>query len=195
MRNSSHRPGCMRRLPASHSCHPRRVQWMSAAAAVCDKPEASRAALISAGAGLAEGPFDPRFGWLDTPKSLLPAPHPEEAVVFNRRDGFVVDFEFGDAQLFNDGFHALLARFGGQLFDEGASLFAGSFVVKDFNEGFEDFGLGHFSLQPLFPRRGGQQCAVHELNNTRTACNCKNFLRKIFGATTPPHNKTNRRTA
>lgn len=161
---------------------------MSAAAAVCDKPAASRADRISAGAGLAEGLFGPRFGWLDTAKSLLPATHPVKAVVFNRRDGFVVDFEFGDAKFFNDGLDALLARFGGQFFDEGASLFAGGFVVKDFNEGFEDFRLGHFWLQPLFPRRGGQQRAVHELNNTRIACNCKNFLHKIFEAATPPHN-------
>ena len=39
MRNSSQKAGCMRRLPASHSCHPRSVQWIRAAAAVCESPD------------------------------------------------------------------------------------------------------------------------------------------------------------
>ena len=37
---------------------------MSAAAAVCERPAASRAERTSAGVGLAEGPRGPRFGWL-----------------------------------------------------------------------------------------------------------------------------------
>ena len=159
---------------------------MSAAAAVCDSPAASRAVLISAGAGLAEGPFGPRFGWLDTAKSLLPAPHPVKAVIFNRSDRFVVDLKLGDAQLFDNGLNALMTRFGGEFFDEGAGFFAGGFVVKDFNEGFEDFGIGHFRL--LAPVPEARLWRIHNLNNTRIACNCKNFLRKISEAETPPHN-------
>lgn len=63
MRNSSQKAGCMRRSPASHCCHVRTVVCTSAPAAVCDRLAASRAERISAGSGLAEGPFGPRFGW------------------------------------------------------------------------------------------------------------------------------------
>ena len=52
MRNSSHRPGCMRALPASQSCHVRSVEEMSTAAAVWESPASSRACRISAGVGL-----------------------------------------------------------------------------------------------------------------------------------------------
>ena len=188
MRNNSQNAGCIRRFPASHSCQPRRVQWISAAAAVCESPAASLAARISAGKGFAEVLFSPRFGWLDTAKSNLPATHPVKAIIFNWHDGFIVDLKFGDVKLFDNGFDALLTRFGGELFNEGAGFFARGFVVKDFNEGFEDFGLGHFRLQPLIPRRGGLRCATHELNYTRIACNCKSFLQKISEAARAPHN-------
>lgn len=62
--NSSHIAGCMRRSPASHCCHVLQGECTRAPAAVWVIPAASRAARISAGAGLAEGPFGPRFGWL-----------------------------------------------------------------------------------------------------------------------------------
>lgn len=52
MRNSSHRPGCMRALPASQSCQVRSVDEMSAAAAVWESPASSLACRISCGDGL-----------------------------------------------------------------------------------------------------------------------------------------------
>ena len=54
MRNNSQRPGCMRALPASQSCHVRRVEEMSAAAAVWEIPTSSLACRISVGVGLFE---------------------------------------------------------------------------------------------------------------------------------------------
>lgn len=60
--NSSHSPGCIRRFPASHSCHARIVEWIRVAASVCVSPAASRAARTCSGAGLADGPFGPRLG-------------------------------------------------------------------------------------------------------------------------------------
>lgn len=65
MRNNSQNAGCILRLPVSHSCQPRIVQWMSAAAAVCESPTASRAARTCSGRGFAAGHFSPRLGWLD----------------------------------------------------------------------------------------------------------------------------------
>ena len=55
---------------------------MSAAAAVCEIPAASRAARTSPGDGLAEGPFGPRFGWLGIAASgpLRPGGAPAEFV-------------------------------------------------------------------------------------------------------------------
>ena len=65
MRNSSHRPGCMRALPASQSCQVRRVEWMRSAADVCESPAASRAARTSSGVGFrAALPARLRLGWL-----------------------------------------------------------------------------------------------------------------------------------
>lgn len=63
-RKSSHKPGCMRALPASQSCHVRSVEWINSAAADCES--SPRAARISSGVGLEEGPFGPLFGWLAT---------------------------------------------------------------------------------------------------------------------------------
>lgn len=177
MRNSSQRPGCMRRLPASHSCHPRSVQWMSAAAAVCESPAASRAARTSAGAGFAEGPFGPRFGWLGTASSLegagavLVALVPEDLI-----SGFVgADFVEAAVPVVL-GEHRLDRR---SVLNNAAGAEQGDFG-----------GIGgfHFHLLPLIPRRGGQQLAVHEVNYTRNACNSKSFLHKFNEAPTPPHN-------
>lgn len=67
MRNSSHRPGCIRALPASQSCHVRRVEWMRSAAEVCESPADSRAARTSSGVGFrAALPARLRLGWLAT---------------------------------------------------------------------------------------------------------------------------------
>ncbi len=174
MRNSSHNPGCMRRLPASHSCQPRRVQWMSAAAAVCDRPAASRAARTSAGSGFAEGPFGPRFGWLGIDLAAALVGIAEE----------------GNAEVFP-------AFFGGNLLCLDTSGTVGFCLervallgVRTKLGGFVVGGIGdgHFQVLPQYPRRGGQQRAAHEVNYTRIACSCKNFLRKFNEAPTPPHN-------
>ena len=177
MRNNSQRPGCMRLLPASHSCHPRRVQWMSAAAAVCESPAASRAAVTSAGSGFAEGPFGPRFGWLGTVGSLEHASGVAMAFMPHDLLAFLVCADFVKA--------AVPVVLGKHRFDR--------FCVLNDAAGAEqgDFGGiggGHFHLLPLIPRRGGQQRAGHELNYTRIACMRKSFLHKFKEAPTPPHN-------
>lgn len=181
MRNSSQRPGCMRRLPASHSCQPRSVQCISAAAAVCDSPAASRAARTSADAGFAEGPFGPRFGWLGIGDANF------EGVASGRYVGVVATIQRGDG-LTNHAFaandrarnEAVFAGLG--LRDLGAVIATGAVANGD-------FGGGHF-VSPVapIPRRGGQQRAAHELNYTRIACNRKSFLHKFNEAPTPPHN-------
>lgn len=162
MRNSSHRPGCMRRFPASHSCQPRRVQWMSAAAAVCESPAVSRAALISAGEGLAEGPFGPRFGWLLNEFS-------DRLVAPDR--GFVEDFCTHSGASVD----RVIPAEHQQIVLLAVERPAGFFSRLD-ELLFRGFDGVHFLLQPLFPRRGGQQRAAHELNYTRIACNGKSFF-------------------
>lgn len=166
MRKSSHSPGCMRRLPASHSCHPRRVQLISAAAAVCESPAASRAARTSAGAGFAEGPFGPRFGWLGI---------------------YFFSDDFG--RLFKLRLHVGFALVASHLRGEIAGfLGGGGFDKAEFARICSYVKGGHFWLLPQYPRRGGQQRAAHELNSTRIACNCKSFLHKVIDALTPSHN-------
>lgn len=69
MQNRWKKAGCIRRWLSpsgcSHPCHPRRVQWMRAAASDCVRPAASLAALTSCGVGLrAALPARLRFGWL-----------------------------------------------------------------------------------------------------------------------------------
>lgn len=59
-RNSSHRPACMRRSPASHCCQVRSDPCTRLAACACVNRAAFRLAMISAGEGVAAGPF----GWL-----------------------------------------------------------------------------------------------------------------------------------
>ncbi len=177
MRNSSQSPGCMRRLPASHSCQPRRVQWMRAAAAVCESPAASRAARTSAGAGFAEGPFGPRFGWLGTVGSLEHAGGVAMAFMPHDLLAFLVGADFVEA--------AVPVVLGQHRFDRlGVLNDAAGAEQGDFG----GIGGGHFHLLPLIPRRGGQQRAAHELNYTRIACIRKSFLQKFNEAPTPPHN-------
>lgn len=65
MLNRSQKAGCIGQSPASHLCHARSVTCTSVAACVWVSPQASRAALISAGEGLRprEG-ARLRWGWL-----------------------------------------------------------------------------------------------------------------------------------
>lgn len=179
MRNNSHSPGCMRRLPASHSCHPRSVQWIRDAAAVCESPAASRAARISAGSGLRDGePPRERLGWAamsgDGANLNFPAvgqPVLASAQIF----GFGLEWQHAGeheaAHVLTEG-GGFVAEFVG-LHDDLVDVGAGDFVF-------------HFFLQPLFPE--ARLWRIHTLNNTRIACNCKNFLQKICEAATPPHN-------
>lgn len=176
MRNSSHSPGCMRAFPASQSCQVRRVEWIRPAAAVCDRPAASRAARTSSGAGLEEGPFGPRFGWLATAGGLEGA------------DGVLVALVPEDLAAVIGGAHFVEAAVPVVL---GQHRFDGSGVLNDAARAVEgDFGgigVCHFHLQPLSPEARRMRC-IHELHSTRIPCNCKNYLRKIFEAVSPPHN-------
>lgn len=202
MRNSSQKAGCMRRLPASHSCHPRSVQWMRAAAAVCESPAASRAARTCSGNGFAAGPFGPRFGWLGISNRLVKVASDDIDVARQ-----VVHIESGD--FFRA--HEVCQE---TEFDAGAII--GNTLAVEFavvpvrtlvlNRPFRGFGVagigdfatvanvdelcgGHFRLLPLFlPRRGGLRCATHELNYTRIACNSKKYFREIAEAEISPHN-------
>ena len=65
MRNSSQNAGCMRLLPASHSCQPRNEQYMTVPASVWLKFKLSLSALICSGLGLAAKLAPPLFGWLE----------------------------------------------------------------------------------------------------------------------------------
>lgn len=172
MRNNSQNAGCILRLPASHSCHPRMVQWMSSAAAVCESPAASRAARTSSGVGFrAALPARLRLGWL--------------VVKFNFHPGVIHDV---NAVI---GFLHFQERFNGRL----QSAMGGKLVclvmcarrihdciVEADNMEFGSGGVGHFGLLPLVTRGAVvMQCASHELNNTRIACKRKNFLKLFLG--------------
>lgn len=184
MRNSSQKAGCILRFPASHSCHPRRVQWMSAAAAVCESPAASRADRTCSGAGFrAALPARLRFGWLGTV--------PDTDSVFRTRlielfrcamratavsDTTKMVFDFSRLALADavDGPAMPLGFFPGNNEVDGFGIVE----IIDPGRLICDF---HFRLLPLFPRRGGLRCACHELNYTRIACNSKNFLQLFLG--------------
>ena len=164
MRSNSQKAGCILRFPASHSCHPRRVQWISAAADVCESPAASRAARTCSGKGFAAGPFGPRFGWF--------------AILCSLGAKFLV--KLLDQAIVVAGAENIFKRF----FDRRSVCNVGEDSCGD---GGVD--LVHFLLLPLFlPRRGGLRCATHELNYTRNACNVKKYFRKITEAVTAPHN-------
>lgn len=195
MRNSSQNAGCIRRLPSSHPCQPRSVQWMSAAAAVCESPAASRAARTCSGDGLDEGLADPRLGWLDiwspfTQSNLNPSglknftlgrkPHPYISVASR----YVARHERPIWRHYRN--------LGGQ--------FSGSFHcrvnstcriillrTKNNSIGIEhnnlrDRGNCHFYLQPLFPRRGVVHPQFQYTRNADIRNGCiKNFRRTAGG--------------
>lgn len=191
MRNSCQRPGCMRRFPASHSCHPRRVQWMSAAAAVCESPAASRAARISVGAGFLAGlPARLRFGWFAMMRCLSGS----------ERTGLLAANDCSDFIQQGNGISAVIVRNAREVVALDLELSA---VPVDVTEGgfskmrfdlsngsggnfVSDLNGGHFQLLPLSPE--ARLWRIHNLNNTRIACNCKNFLRKIYRGSNAPHN-------
>ena len=63
MRANSHKPGCMRRSPASQSCTVRSPACTSAPKAVCDRPRDNRKVLMASGAGFEAPEGLPRLGW------------------------------------------------------------------------------------------------------------------------------------
>lgn len=152
MRNNSQNAGCILRLPVSHSCQPRIVQWMSAAAAVCESPTASRAARTCSGRGFAAGHFRPRFGWLGI-FALSAERQFNLGTPLFRRDvpfGAVGGVGIAGKRLLKFGDGVLVETSGGECI-----------FVDD----------GHFQLLPLFPRRCGLRCATHDQGG--------GFLRKI----------------
>ena len=175
MRNSSQNAGRILRLPASHSCHPRRVQWMSAAAAVCESPAASRAARTSAGVGFAAGPFGPLFGWLvmlDDGEIRRAISRVRLGCVVNGKVPISAGEGAFDFRHIGAGRIVFGAQCGNFRFSDLCGLDATAIVD------FEIFG--HFLLQPLLPRGAVEkQYASHELHYTRNACKCKNYF-EIF---------------
>ena len=188
MRNNSQKAGCMRRFPASHSCQPRSVQWIRAAAAVCESPAVSRAARTCSGEGFAEGLFSPRFGC----DGILGLDNAHA----NRQRYSVGFTAVGDVAAQGVGSHLRLVHgvtlTGAFADDEKLSAVGITLAGSpsgcgiDGGDGFDS--CCHFRLQPLIPRRGGLRCATHELNYTRIACNFKSFLQKISEAMRAPHN-------
>ena len=205
MRNSSHRPGCMRRFPASHSCHPRRVQWMRAAAAVCESPATSRADRTSSGVGFRAGlPARLRFGCLGI-EAIEPAASggacaaccnvgntrcgetskPGTAVRAICRDGIK---NLATITTDTDNVEPFFALSVGVIVGDLAESEA-VFLVDNV-EGVGFIGDGHFGLLPLISR-GAVEATAYGSNYTRIACICKLF-RKIFfsgrGETAKPSN-------
>ena len=166
MRNSSQKAGCMRRwlrspAGASHCCHERVLVCTTAAAAAWVSPAASRAARTCSGVGFAEGPFGPRFGWL--------------VILILQSTSFSSDF-----------ITQHISRRVGNLFndigiDQNFRCFRKRYFVTVVGHGATELAdnmhhFGHFLLQPLTPRRGGLQCASHELKYTRIARKSKHFF-------------------
>lgn len=200
MRNNSQNAGCILRFPASHSCHPRRVQWMRAAAAVCESPAASRAARTSSGVGFRAGlPARLRLGWetISGAAKFGGAAQAEASVAQH-------DSGIGDvAVLAQDaGYECVPLRttdagellghlavaFGvgvGDLKLELARISGCSFSAS--TEGQAKLGLtstrdlrfGHFRLLPT-ETRGAVEATAYGSNNTRIAYICKGFLKIFF---------------
>ena len=165
MQNNSHNPGCMRRLPASHSCQPRSVQWISAAAAVCESPAASRAARTCSGVGFAVGPLGPRLGWLGINFAA--------AVIFaaEKLDANIRSSDI-DVVLFRQPLRFLARSLvGGGI--EAIAFVTSRAKVSGFVE--QGVGGGHFRLLPLRPEARWKRCFL-ELDNTRIACKRKNYF-------------------
>lgn len=184
MRNNSQKAECMRRSPASHCCHVRQVVCTSAPASVCDKPAASRAARMSAGAGFEEGPFGPRFGWLPISEERAEVPEALDAA-FRANAHKLKRAVCAEADCIDElgttlGRH-VLAR-GGDCLAERAQLGAigrrrDLGEMRNVEEVTERRGGGgkseHLRLQPLVTRGAvAAQNALHETNNTRIARNC-----------------------
>ena len=93
---------------------------MSAAAAVCESPAASRAARTCSGVGLAAWPCGPRFGWLGInkiPGAAIPAAVAEFVQLSDQVGGIavVISFNLNAARAGGDGYVGI-GVFGFELF-------------------------------------------------------------------------------
>lgn len=179
MRNNSQNAGCILRLPASHSCHPRRVQWMSAAAAVCESPAASRAVRTSSGVGFRAGlPARLRLGWLliDLGSGGINVEVGADArsagikLALHGAVGGVISGLIPDDEA---GFSAVAER----LVDRGGSgqsIFVAGLTVGHNGAGDVSGEFGHFDLQPLSPE--ARLWRIHDCNITRCLYNVKCYF-------------------
>lgn len=178
MRNSSQNAGCMRRLPASHSCHPRKVQWMSAAAAVCESPADSRAARTSSGVGFRAGlPARLRLGWFVISEPAgFGLPGASDAI-----DEAGIGLRLLDGRRARKGF-ALITEFAVDSPDE-RSVFAVELDVG-VHRGIPVFMIDgdaerkkcfHFLAPAPVPEARCKR-SVYDSNYTRIACNRKYFF-------------------
>lgn len=165
MRNNSQNAGCILRLPASHSCHPRMVQWMSAAAEVCEIPAASRAARISSGVGFAAGPFGPRFGWLgtartehETNKPNRRGAEPTRVIVIFDRHGFRFFLSLFPRHIHTEMRPQCAVDYDGstrlkvEINDGHPDRISSSFLVRVAENYYPVICCGHFKLLPLVTR-------------------------------------------
>lgn len=171
MRNNSQNAGCMRRFPASHSCQPRKVQWMRAAAPVCESPAASRAARTSSGVGFRAGlPARLRFGCLGTEFEPAGFGSLQDFITAEAGGGFGVALAAG---VFG------LADAGEVRLDDGGQ-FVGVGGVADLADG------GHFRLLPTVTR--GAVVVYPRFQYTHCVQSCQGVKRKIFEGGVKPSN-------
>ena len=170
MRNNSQNAGCILRLPASHSCQPRRVQWMRAAADVCESPAASRAARTSSGVGFRAGPpARLRFGWLGIKPSRLKCFASLEKLFFGRG--------CGECLLIGEEGHVRPADI-----PPACGIVAARLWIAAGHERFDLLlgdGFAHFRLLPT-ETRGAVEATAYGSNYTRIAYICKGFLKIFF---------------
>ena len=168
--NSSQKAGCIRRFPASHSCHARRPEYISSAAVVCERPAASRAARTRSGEGDAAGfPRRLLFGWLDTEfarsQRIVARPHPACLAGFRDSRNLFIRVTNKKLTIFlvetidkmTGGFQELTSRHVDAVLEQLKGLIA-----------------GHHSSSPWpqVPRRG--VVGDYDSHYTRNACICNN---------------------
>jgi len=197
--NNSQNAGCMRRSPASHCCQVRQVVCKSSAAAVCESPDASRAARTSSGVGFRAGlPARLRFGWLvikvwesGLPKIGVVTAAPRDGVAVTHLGVVCLDDRVGPAvaaakllvDAARNGKAGALAgeKFGGAYF-----AFAGEDGDTISGVGQQVVDVFHGFLQPLNPE--ARLWRIHTPNNTRIARNAKGFRKINFRGRIKPSN-------
>lgn len=189
MRNSSHKPECIRALPASQSCHVRRVEWMRSAAAVCEIPAASRAARTSSGVGVCAAlPARLRLGWLDMLPRFQHLSFSDKGK-FSRHDDFI--------SLRDEGFYRRFVAVIPECFLR-AKQIAAFFVCIATNRVYRPTEISamrcddesfHF-LSPAPVPEARCKRSVYDLKYTRIPCKCKRkrFLKYFQRAQNKPSN-------